>query len=177
VGKGALFAPCARGRRSGGRPALFAVFAARQISRVAAPIRRQVAPFNILFETAMRPIADAADEPMFYGIEVNVIDVPLKVGVVPDRVDAPQSVDVPNQQVTRPIGERDGEEECPAFKEGTSVTRHGYADRNAWARRHRVPPLAGPMAGSERAFAHPTSAVLPRDERSAFYPSCAAVAF
>jgi hypothetical protein len=27
---------------------------------------------------------------------------------------------------------------------------------SAWARRHRVPPLAGPMAGSERAFAHTT---------------------
>jgi hypothetical protein len=199
-----------------GRPALFPVCTDGRVSRVAAPINREVAACNILFETAMRPIADAADESMFYGIEVNVIDMPLKVGVVPDRVlpipplpqsslalrdlarcareidgqsarkaaldqartqrkigviwrkppdgvnmirqdanrygfersaslhvsvDAPQSVDVPNQQVTRPIGERDGEEECAAFKEGTSVTRQRYADQHAWARRAKSAPL------------------------------------
>ena len=50
------------------------------------PNQAQVASFNILFETAMRPIADAADESMFYGTEVNVINMPLKVGIVPDRV-------------------------------------------------------------------------------------------
>jgi len=47
---------------------------------------------------------------------------------------------VPNQQVTRSVGERDGEEECAGFNEGTSVTRCRYADRDAWARRAKSAP-------------------------------------
>ena len=85
MGKGALFARRAHADDVACRAALLSVFT-DEVSHVAAPIRRQIAPCNILFETAMRPIADAADESMFYGIEVNVINMPLKVGIVPDRV-------------------------------------------------------------------------------------------
>ncbi len=85
-GKGALFARRAHADGvAAGSASLFSVFTG-QVPHVAAPIRRQVAACNILFETAVRPIADAADESMFYGIEVNVINMPLKVGIVPDRV-------------------------------------------------------------------------------------------
>jgi hypothetical protein len=34
----------------------------------------------------LRPIADTADESVLYGIEMNVIGVPLQVGIVPDRM-------------------------------------------------------------------------------------------
>ena len=34
----------------------------------------------------MRPIAGTADESMLYGIEMNVINVPLKVGIIANRM-------------------------------------------------------------------------------------------
>jgi glutathione S-transferase len=86
VGKGALFARRAHADGvAAGSASLFSVFTG-QVPHVAAPIRRQVAACNILFETAMRPIAGAANESMLHGIEMNIIDVSLKVGIVPDRV-------------------------------------------------------------------------------------------
>ena len=44
------------------------------------------------------------------------------------RVDAAQSIDVPNQQVTRSVGESDREKEDSTFDVGTSVTRHWSAN-------------------------------------------------
>jgi hypothetical protein len=56
-------------------------------------------------------------------------------------VDAPQSLDMLNQQVARPIGERDGEEENSTFDASASVTGHRSGDRDAWARRAKSAPL------------------------------------
>jgi hypothetical protein len=42
-----------------------------------------------------------------------------------DRIDAPQPVDLPHQEVTRSVGERDGEEEGPTFDVCTTISRHG----------------------------------------------------
>jgi hypothetical protein len=60
-------------------------------------------------------------------------------------VDAPQSIDVPNQHVTRSVGERDGEKEHSTFNAGASVTSVRRSSERVGTARKRV-------------FAHPASA-------------------
>ena len=38
--------------------------------------------FDIAMETAVRPIGYARDVSMFYGVEVNVVDMALKIRVI-----------------------------------------------------------------------------------------------
>jgi hypothetical protein len=62
---------------------LLPIFAG-EIYSLAAPIALQVAPCNIMLETAVRPITDPADQPVLDGVEMNVIDVPLEIGIISD---------------------------------------------------------------------------------------------
>jgi hypothetical protein len=40
------------------------------------------------------------------------------------RVHPSQLIDLPHEEVTRPVGESDGEEKDPAFDLGTTISRH-----------------------------------------------------
>ena len=60
--------------------------ASKQFLRLSCPIGRQDALLNIPVETAERPIGDSRHEPVLHGVVMDVIDVPLKIGVVADRM-------------------------------------------------------------------------------------------
>src|SRR5262249_28886635 len=63
---------------------LFAETAAWQLRDIAAPIGRQKSARDVAVKRTMRPIASARHQPMFHRIEVDVIDVTRKVGLVAD---------------------------------------------------------------------------------------------
>jgi hypothetical protein len=50
------------------------------------PIGRQQAPFNVAMKAAVRPISDTGDVAVLDRIEVNVVNVPLKVGIIANGV-------------------------------------------------------------------------------------------
>src|ERR1700704_3687928 len=68
-------------------------------------------------------------------------------------INTPETVDVPQEHVTRSVGESDGEEEDAAFDVCPTVSRHGgtrvacVRSRGCKTRGHGAQP---------RAFAHPT---------------------
>ena len=51
-----------------------------------APVQRQYPTRDIAMEAAMWPIANLRHMPMLHGIEVNVIDMTLQVGIVANGV-------------------------------------------------------------------------------------------
>src|SRR5262249_29975870 len=57
-----------------------------QLASVPRPIARQDTLRNIAMETAEWPVSNARHQPVFHGIVMNVIDVPLVIRVVADRV-------------------------------------------------------------------------------------------
>jgi hypothetical protein len=85
---------CSRHRRVGKgvllhavptRPSLFAK-RARQFASVAAPIQGQHSPPDIPVKTAVRPIAYARHMAVLDRIEMDIIDVPLQVSLVANRM-------------------------------------------------------------------------------------------
>ena len=64
---------------------------------------------------------------------------------------------MPYQDVTRPVGESDGEEENTAIDVGTTVSRHGGM-RVSSIPSHRCKTRGHGV--QEHAFAHPTSSVI-----------------
>src|SRR5262249_27889734 len=65
---------------------LFSETTARRFSRIAAPIERQKFARDVAMKGAIRPVASARDEPVLYRIEVNVVDMARKIGLVADCV-------------------------------------------------------------------------------------------
>src|SRR5436309_16098939 len=63
-----------------------------------APIQRQHAARDIAMEAAMRPIANLPYMPMLNGIQVNVVDMTLQVGIVANGV-LPKTA-LPNSSLT-----------------------------------------------------------------------------
>ena len=57
-----------------------------EFADISAPVRRQIPTRDVVFETTVRPIADTPDQPVFHGIEVNVINVAGKIGFVANRM-------------------------------------------------------------------------------------------
>jgi hypothetical protein len=53
-----------------------------RLTDAAAPVRRQHSTRDIAVKAAMRPIANLGHMPMLHGIEVNVVDMALQVGIV-----------------------------------------------------------------------------------------------
>ncbi len=53
---------------------------------VSTPIHFEQSSLDKAMKTAVRPICNARDMPVFDGIELNVIDVSLKIGLIADRV-------------------------------------------------------------------------------------------
>ena len=60
---------------------LLSIFACKSY-HFGAPITLQVAPCNIMLETAVRPITDAADQPVLDRIEMDVFHVSTQILVV-----------------------------------------------------------------------------------------------
>jgi hypothetical protein len=59
---------------------------AGEVTDIATPIGRQQPILDVAMERAVWPIADPCDMAVFDRIVVDVVDVPLKIGVVPDRM-------------------------------------------------------------------------------------------
>jgi hypothetical protein len=72
-------APCPRGSRSFSK-------SARDVTHAPTPISGQNSPRDITMEAAVRPVANLRDMPMLDGIEMNVVDVSLQVGIVANGV-------------------------------------------------------------------------------------------
>ena len=53
---------------------------------VSSPIRGQLTALDELMETAVRPVDDTRDIPMLHRIKMNVVDMPLKIRVIADRM-------------------------------------------------------------------------------------------
>jgi hypothetical protein len=58
----------------------------RNILQVPTPIRNEYTSLDITMETAVRPVRDAGDMSMLDRVEMNVVDVSLKIGFVADRM-------------------------------------------------------------------------------------------
>ena len=58
----------------------------RDISHIPSPIQGKGALLHIAMKAAERPVAHSSDEPVFHGIEMDVINVSLQVCVVANCV-------------------------------------------------------------------------------------------
>src|SRR5262245_60561400 len=53
-------------------------------THITAPIQRQDAAIDVTMEAAVRPVAHARHMPMLHGVEMDVIHMALKIGVIPN---------------------------------------------------------------------------------------------
>ena len=51
-----------------------------------APVRSELASFDIAMKTAMRPIDYTGDVPVLDGVEMNVIDMPIEISFIANGV-------------------------------------------------------------------------------------------
>jgi hypothetical protein len=70
----------------GGVPTSLLAEFARNLANVPTPIVRQNPALDIGVEAAVRPIAYARHVSMLHGVEMDVVDMALEIGIIADRM-------------------------------------------------------------------------------------------